>query len=86
MKEYILNKLFGSIQDDIKTADNQYLSAKKKSYEIEKVLMTSLSDNQKEQISDLIDNLTTIAYEESKLNFYSGFKYGAKLILEIFND
>ena len=60
MKDYIIDKIFIKMQDDIKTADSEYLSAK-----------------------ELIDNLTTIAYEESKLNFYNGFKIGAKLILEI---
>ncbi len=83
MKDYIIDKIFIKMQDDIKTADSEYLSAKKKSYEIEKALMTELSNNQKAKLKELIDNLTTIAYEESKLNFYNGFKIGAKLILEI---
>lgn len=71
------------MQDDIKIADSEYLSAKKKSYEIEKELMTELSNNQKAKLKELIDDLTTIAYEESKLNFCNGFKMGAKLILEL---
>lgn len=83
MKDYIIDKIFIKMQENIKIADSEYLSAKKKSYEIEKELMTSLSDNQKHKIKELTDNLTTIAYEESKENFYSGFKIGAKLILEI---
>lgn len=83
MKDYIIDKIFIKMQDDIKTADSEYLSAKKKSYEIEKDLMTSLSDNQKQKIKELTDNLATIAYKESKLNFCNGFKMGAKLILEL---
>lgn len=83
MKNYIIDKIFIKIQDDIKVADSKYLSAKKKSYEIERDLMTSLSDNQKQKIKELTDNLATIAYEESKLNFCNGFKMGAKLILEL---
>lgn len=83
MKDYIIDKIFIKMQDDIKIADSEYLSAKKKSYEIERDLMTSLSDNQKQKIKELTDNLTKIAYEESKENFYSGFKIGAKLILEL---
>lgn len=83
MKYYIIDKIFIKMQDDIKIADSEYLSAKKKSYEIEKDLMTSLSDNQKQKIKELTDNLATIAYEESKLNFCNGFKMGAKLILEL---
>lgn len=71
------------MQDDIKIADSKYLSAKKKSYEIEKELMTELSNNQKAKLKELIDDLTTIAYEESKLSFCNGFKIGAKLILEL---
>lgn len=71
------------MQDDIKIADSEYLSAKKKSYEIEKELMTELSNNQKAKLKELIDYLTTIVYEESKVNFCNGFKIGAKLILEI---
>ena len=83
MKDYIIDKIFIKMQDDIKIADSEYLSAKKKSYEIERGLMSSLSDDQKQKIKELIDNLTTIAYEESKVNFCNGFKIGAKLILEI---
>ena len=83
MKDYIIEKIFIKMQDDIKIADNKYLSAKKKSYEIEKELMTELSNNQKAKLKELIDDLTTIAYEESKLNFCNGFKMGAKLILEL---
>lgn len=83
MKDYILNKIFIRMQDDIKIADSKYLSAKKKSYEIERELMTELSNNQKAKLKELIDDLTTIAYEESKLNFCNGFKIGAKLILEL---
>ncbi len=69
MKDYIIEKIFIKMQDDIKIADSKYLSAKKKSYEIEKELMTELSNNQKAKLKELIDDLTTIAYEESKLNF-----------------
>lgn len=83
MKDYIIDKIFIKMQDDIKIADSKYLSAKKKSYEIEKELMTELSNNQKAKLKELIDDLTTIAYEESKLNFCNGFKIGAKLILEL---
>ena len=83
MKDYIIDKIFIKMQDDIKIADSEYLSAKKKSYEIEKELMTELSNNQKAKLKELIDDLTTIAYEESKLNFCNGFKMGAKLILEL---
>lgn len=83
MKDYIIEKIFINMQDDIKTADSEYLSAKKISYEIEKQLMTELSNNQKVKLKELIDNLTTIAYEESKLNFCNGFTIGAKLILEL---
>lgn len=83
MKDYIIEKIFIKMQDDIKIADSKYLSAKKKSYEIEKELMTELSNNQKAKLKELIDDLTTIAYEESKLNFCNGFKMGAKLILEL---
>lgn len=83
MKDYIIEKIFIKMQDDIKIADSKYLSAKKKSYEIEKELMTELSNNQKAKLKELIDDLTTIAYEESKLNFCNGFKIGANLILEL---
>lgn len=83
MKDYIIDKIFIKMQDDIKIADSEYLSAKKKSYEIEKELMTELSNNQKAKLKELIDDLTTIAYKESKLNFCNGFKMGAKLILEL---
>lgn len=83
MKDYIIDKIFIKMQDDIKIADSKYLSAKKKSYEIEKELMTELSNNQKAKLKELIDDLTTIAYEESKLSFCNGFKIGAKLILEL---
>lgn len=83
MKDYILNKIFTVMQEDIKIVDDEYLSAKKKSYEIERDLMSSLSDNQKQKIKELTDNLTTISYEESKMNFCNGFKIGAKLILEL---
>lgn len=83
MKDYIIEKIFIKMQDDIKIADSEYLSDKKKSYEIEKELMTELSNNQKAKLKELIDDLTTIAYEESKLNFCNGFKTGAKLILEL---
>ena len=83
MKDYILDKIFIMMQADIKIADSEYLSAKKKSYEIERELMTELSNNQKAKLKELIDDLTTIAYEESKLNFCNGFKMGAKLILEL---
>lgn len=83
MMDYIIDKIFIKMQDHIKIADSKYLSAKKKSYEIEKELMTEMSNNQKAKLKELIDDLTTIAYEESKENFYSGFKIGAKLILEL---
>lgn len=83
MKDYIIDKIFIKLQEDIKIADSKYLSAKKKSYEIEKELMTSLSDNQKQKIKELTDNLAMIAYEESKENFYNGFKIGAKLMLAL---
>lgn len=83
MKDYIIDKIFIKMQDDIKIADSKYLSAKKKSYEIENELMTELSNNQKAKLKELIDDLTTIAYEESKLSFCNGFKIGAKLILEL---
>lgn len=83
MKDYIIDKIFIKMQDDTKIADSKYLSAKKRSYEIERELMISLPDNQKKKIKELTDDLTTIAYEESKENFNSGFKIGVKLILEI---
>lgn len=83
MKDYIIDKIFIKMQDDIKIADSKYLSTKKKSYEIERELMAELSNNQKVKLKELIDDLTTIAYEESKLNFCNGFKIGAKLILEL---
>lgn len=83
MKDYILNKIFIKMQDDIKVADNKYLSAKKKSYEIERKLMSELTENQKERLKELIDNLTDMTFFECKYNFYNGFKIGAKLILEL---
>lgn len=83
MKDYIINKIFIKIQDDIKIADNEYLSAKKKSYDIEKELMTELSNNQKAKLKEIIDYLTTIAFIESKQNFFNGFKIGANIILEV---
>lgn len=83
MKDYIIEKIFIKMQDDIRIADSEYLSAKKKFYEIEQELMTSLSDNQKQKIKEWTDNLTTVAYKESKLNFCNGFKMGANLIFEI---
>lgn len=85
MKNYIINKIFINMQDDMKIADNKYLSAKKKSYDIEKELMTELSNNQKAKLKELINSLTTIAFIESKQNFYNGVKTGANLILEIIN-
>lgn len=83
MKDYILDKIFVSIQDDIKSADSEYLSAKKKSYKIERKLLNSLPDNQKEDVKELIDNLIIISHCENKFNFCKGFKIGASLILEI---
>lgn len=83
MKDYIINKIFIKIQDDIKIADNEYLSAKKQSYEFEKELLSELTDEQKNKLKELINLLTTIAFIENKRNFYEGFKTGANLILEI---
>lgn len=83
MKDCIINKIFAEMQDDIKIEDHEYLFAKKNSYEIEKEMVTELSDEQKEKLKRLIDCLTATAYKESQYNFYSGFKVGAKLIFEL---
>lgn len=74
------------MQEDIKIADNEYLSAKKKSYDIEKELITELSDNQKDKLKELINSLSTVAFIESKQNFFNGLKIGANLIFEIINN
>lgn len=73
------------MQDDIKIADNEYLSAKKKYYDIEKELMTELSEKQKNKLKELINSLSTTSFIESKQNFFNGFKIGANIIFEIFS-
>ncbi len=64
-------------------ADDEYLSAKKQSYDLENELLSKLSDKQKNKLKELINSFTTIAFIESKYNFYNGLKIGANLILEI---
>ena len=88
MVDNIINRLFIEAQNEISKqclADDDYLSNKKKTYDIEKELMTDLSDIQKTKIKDFINSLITIDFIECKQNFYYGFKIGAALIIEIFS-
>ncbi|MCM1115439.1 MAG: hypothetical protein NC397_08090 [Clostridium sp.] len=86
MNDNIINYIFIEMQEEVSKSclrDEEYSSAKKQSYELEKELLSELSDNQKEKLKELINSLSTTAFIESKQNFYEGLKIGANLILEI---
>lgn len=86
MNDNIINYIFIKTQEEVSKCclrDEEYLSAKKQSYELEKELLSELSDNQKEKLKELINSLSTTAFIESKQNFYQGLKIGANLILEV---
>lgn len=86
MKDSIINYIFIEMQEEVSKCcirDEDYLSAKKQSYNLEKELLSELSEEQKNKLKELINSLSTIAFIESKDNFSNGLKVGVKLILEI---
>jgi len=86
MKNIIINYIFIETLEEVSKCclrNEEYLSAKKQSYDLEKELLSELSDEQKNKLKKLINSLSTIAFIESKYSFYNGAKIGANLILEI---
>ncbi|MCM1284762.1 MAG: hypothetical protein NC213_09135 [Acetobacter sp.] len=86
MNDNIINYIFIEMQEEVSKCclrDEEYSSAKKQSYELEKELLSELSDEQKNKLTELINSLSTTAFIESKQNFHQGLKTGANLILEI---
>lgn len=86
MNKNIINYIFIELQEEVSKycpKDEEYLSAKKQSYDLEQKLLAELSDKQKSKLIELINSLSTTAFVESKQNFREGLKIGANLILEI---
>lgn len=86
MNNNIINYIFIEMQEEVSKCclkNQEYSSAKKQSYDLEKELLSELSDVQKSKLKDLINSFTTITFVESKYNFSNGLKTGANLILEI---
>lgn len=86
MNNNLIHYIFIEAQEDVSKCclrNEKYLSAKKQSYELEKELLSELSDEQKNKLQELIASLSTTAFIESKQNFHKGLKTGANLILEI---
>lgn len=86
MNNNIINYIFIEMQEDVSKCclrDEEYSSAKKQSHDLEKELLSKLSDEQKSKLKDLINSFATITFVESKYNFNNGLKIGANLILEI---
>lgn len=86
MNNNIINYIFIEAQEEVSMcclSNKEYSSAKKQTYDLEKELLSELSDEQKNKLTELINSLSTTAFIESKQNFCKGLKIGANLILEI---
>ncbi len=89
MNDNIMNYIFIETQEEVSKCclrNQEYSFAKKQSYDLEKELLSELSDEQKNKLKELINSLSTIAFIESKYSFYNGEKIGANLILEIIDQ
>ncbi|MFI3227959.1 MAG: hypothetical protein R3Y09_11225 [Clostridia bacterium] len=78
---------FGDLDFNSISSDNKnYVQALAKVCENEEILCKILSKHEKKLLNEMINNFDTLTGETAVSNFVTGFKIGAKFIIEIMCD